>query len=523
MAKSPQSKVGAQRAALFKLTSFNPIRAITPAKLASALDAFDRGEIRQAVLIWQKIMERDDMVKACHPKRTRNVTGLQYEILPVDDSPQAQAHAEALKYFYNNLTAFHGLNENERGGLRLLLQHVMTAVGLRYAAFELIWKPAATGQITAEIKFLPLQFFENTSGRLRYLRSDTDLVGVDPDEYFGEGNWMVATGEGIMEASSVAWMFKSMPLKAWVSYCDKFGIPGLHAKTTAAQGSPEWQALVQALGGYGEDLALVTNDGASIAPLVGPAGGSQPHPPLVERMDRAISRLWLGGDLATMSAAGGAVGSQPQSGDLARLQEDDAAMVTDAFQLYLDRAVIRQLFGEGVAPLAYFQLKPPAGQDTAREILTDQFLIDSGAPVGVKALLERYGRSEPAEGDTRATPKPAGAPAPFGALPQISSTNERRVCAAANESTAAGFRASVLASYGKAQATRFAPLLKRLDQVLDMPNGAERTGALERLRASLPEFLKGLSPESPTVKSLEAALGTALASGATEARAAISP
>jgi hypothetical protein len=174
--------------------------------------------------------------------------------------------------------------------------------------------------------------------------------------------------------------------------------------------------------------------------------------------------------------------------------------------------VIRQLFGEGVSPLAYFQLKPPAKQDTTREIATDQFLIDAGAPVGTKALLERYGRSEPAAGDTLAKPKPVGAPAPFGAPSPFT---------AANESTSTAFRTSVLAQYGKAQATRFAPLLKRMDQVIGMPDGAERTGALERLRASLPEFLKGLSPESPTVKSLEAALGTALASGAAEGRQAL--
>lgn len=509
MAKTPQSKVGAQRASLFKLTSFNPIRNLTPARLATALDAFERGELRSAALIWQKIMERDDQVKACAPKRTRKVAGLSWEVLPIDDSPEAAAHAEALTHFYNNLRTVDGLEENVRGGMRLLMKQLLTAVPLRYACFEIIWKPQGA-QLTAELKFLPLQFFENTTGRLRFLKADTDVYGADLDEFFGEGNWMVATGDGLMQACSVAWMFKNMPLKAWVTFCDKFGIPGLHAKTTAAKGSPEWQALVDAINGFGEDLALVTNEGASIAPLAAPAAGNQPHPELVDRMDRAISRLWLGGDLATMSQAGEGSGAMPQSDDLSALQEEDAALITDTLQEYLDRAVIRQLFGVE-EPLAYFQLKLPAKTNVERELKVDETLVRLGVPVGVKSLQQRYGRPEPEAGEPVAALAQTAAPAAPGMFP------------AANEAPAAAFRQSVLAQYGRAQAERLGPVLKRLDQVLAMPEGDAQRGALERLRASLPEVLKGLKPDSPTVKALEAALGTALASGAAEARKALSP
>lgn len=517
MAKTPQSKVGAQRAALYKLTSFNPIRGLTPARLAAALDGFDRGELRAAAQIWQKIMERDDQVKTCAPKRTRKVTGLSWEVLPIDDSPEADAHAKALTHFYNNLRTVDGLDENVRGGMRLLIKQLMSAVALRYAAFEVVWKPGA--QLTAELKFLPLQFFENTTGRLRYLRTDSDLYGVELDEFFGPGNWMLAHGDGVMGACSVAWMFKNMPLKAWVTFCEKFGIPGLHAQTSAGEGSKEWDALVSALNGFGEDLAIVTNEGAKIAPLATPAAGNQPHPALVDRMDRAISRLWFGGDLATMSADGGAVGSQPQSDDLAALQEDDAAMITDTLQEYLDRAVIRQLFGVD-EPLAYFQLKLPARTNVERELKVDQALVGLGVPLGVKSLQQRYGRPAPEAAEALAQAPAAGADAPFGVLPPVSGANERRLCLAANDQAPA-FGLSMLAQYGRAARERLAPLRARFETALEIEDAAARQTALEQLRAELPAFLRTLSPDSPTVKALENALGTALASGAAEARSAL--
>lgn len=502
------SKVSAERAKLFKATNFNPIKGLTPAKLVTQIDGFKRGLLRAAALTWQTIMDRDDQVKTCHPKRTRNVTGLNWEILPIDDSDAAQAHKETLERFYNNLTCYHGLNENERGGMRLLIKHMMTAVGLYYACFEIIWKPGAGKDLTADFKFLPLQFFENTEGKLRFLKSDYDLYGVDLDEFFGEGGWMIATGEGIMEASSIAWMFKNMPLKAWVTYCEKFGIPGLHGKTSAAKGSEEWNGLVSALAAFGEDLALVTNQNAEINPIEQPNGANQPHPPLVERMDRAISRLWLGGDLATMSAAGGAVGSQPQSDDIIKLQEDDAAMITDTLQYYVDRRVIEMVYG-ATQPLAYFKLKPPARTDVEREVKTDEFLIKAGAKLGIKDLLERYGRAEADEGEEIATL--SAGPSAFPAI------NDRRA-GAVNEDAAKAFRAKALAELSAARAEAFRPLIERLNAVLALPDD-QLTPALEKFRAEMPTLAPDVLKDPASAKAWEKILASALVSGAAEGRA----
>jgi phage gp29-like protein len=273
--KNAQSKVSAERAKLFKLMFSNPISGLTPARLISRLNAWQRGEIRDAALLFQQIIERDDQVGPCANKRTRAVSRLTWQILPVDDSPAAEKHKTSLSHFYNNLTAFDGLNEMDRGGVRKLVKQMLTAIGMRYAMHEIIWKPAAPGGLTAEFKFLPLQFFENTTGRLRFLQADLAMYGSDLDEFFGPGGWMCTAGDGLMIACSIAYLFKTPTgLKAWVSFMEKFGMPGLHAETSAQKGTSEWDDLVAALAAYAEDFAMVTSQGTKINPIESKTGGN---------------------------------------------------------------------------------------------------------------------------------------------------------------------------------------------------------------------------------------------------------
>ena len=42
---------------------------------------------------------------------------------------------------YNHLTTTTALEENETGGLGLLIRQMMDAVGKRYAVHEIVWQP----------------------------------------------------------------------------------------------------------------------------------------------------------------------------------------------------------------------------------------------------------------------------------------------------------------------------------------------------------------------------------------------
>ncbi|MCX6954327.1 MAG: DUF935 family protein, partial [Verrucomicrobia bacterium] len=392
---------GAQRAALQSGAGFG--RGLTPDALAQDLEHFSLGYLRSAVLRWQRIRERDDTIKSVAEKRELDAALLDWSVLPLDASPEAAAHQAALEEFYHGLTATHALDQNQRGGVATLVRQMMRAVGDKYAVHEIVWQPGATAGLTAEFRYCPLQFFENTTGRLRFLAQDN----VYPGEDLAPGGWMVTVGAGLFEATSVAYLFKNLPLRSWLTYCDKFGLPGLHGETTAAFGSEEWNRFRDALATFSQDWALLTSAGAKITPLEVNASGTVPHKDLIDRMDRAITRLWRGADLGTMSHAQSAVGSQPQESETEILAAADALLISETLQHYVDAWVIRYRFG--TTPRAYFKLQPRTKTNWDQELRIDDALIRWGIPRAQSELLARYGRPAPAAGEALATPTPSSA------------------------------------------------------------------------------------------------------------------
>ena len=482
------------------------VRGLTPETLNRALENFGMGYLRDAALLWQKAKDRDDTIKAVSEKRELDAALLDWEILPIDDSPAAALHKAALEEFYNNLTATHALDQNQRGGVSTLIRQMMHAVGHKYAVHEIVWEPGAASGLTAEFRFVPLQFFENTLGRLRYMTRDHAASGEDLEE----GGWMVTTGAGLMEACSIAYLFKNLPLKSWLIFCDKFGQPGLHGETSAAKGTDEWNAMRDALANFAQDWALITSAGSKVNPIEVNATGVAPHQSLVDRMDRAIARLWRGADLGTMSQGGEAVGSNPQESETDILAAADALIVSETLQHYVDEWVIRYRFG--VAPLAYFQLQPRTRVNQEMELKIDEALIAWGVPRGKKDLLAKYNRPEPDGGDELAT-APAAAPSPFGGS------------ALANEAATAGrdaiFGANVQAAVLAARRPVFRPLAERLAALAAAPDEAARAALALKLKADSARLYADVVAAAPDLaRPVQEAIGTALISGFAEAAAA---
>lgn len=476
------------------------VRGLTPDRLNNVLEQFGYGYLRDAALLWQRIKERDDTILAVAEKRELEASLLNWEILPLDDSPEALRHKQALEEFYNNLTATHALDQNQRGGVSTLIRQMMHSVGHKYAVHEIVWQPDVDG-LTAEFRFTPLQFFENTTGRLRFLQTDGAAYGVDLEE----GGWMVTTGAGLMTACSIAYLFKNLPLKAWLIFCDKFGVPGLHGETGAAYGSEEWNRMRDALANFSQDWALLTSTGAKVTPIEAGSAGVAPHETLVDRMDRAIARLWRGADLGTMAKGGSSVGANPQESETDILSAADAMIISETLQQYVDEWVIRYRFG--AKPLAYFQLQPRVRVNQELELRIDEFLIKSGVPRAKKELLARYARPEPDAGDELAT-----APA----APAMALANE--------DASDAAYREAALADLGAEAQAALRPLLSRLVQIADIADPAEQRAALERFRAALPELAREVLVKAPEAAPVfERILGPAWLDGYVAAAAAKQP
>ena len=388
---------------------FNPVRLATPERMASELDALYLGHLTIA-RFWEAMQQRDDMIRVADGKRKDSVERMEFQVVVSDDAVTeanmelAQKQKEALGKFYNGLEATDVLRQDMRGGVGLLARQMLDARAKGWSVHEWIWRPRALdGQwTTATFRHCPLYWFENTTGQLRFKASDWDTYGVpmNPRE------WLVTVADNYMEAMTGAWLYKLDLVRAWVRFCERFGFPLPHAKTPAAKGSAEWDAVVESVEAINEDFAMVTNDQVELLLIEAKNTGSNvPFASLVERFDRMIPVIILGSDLSTMSAGSGqGQGASLQAKDDAKREQADACLLSETLQRKVDPAVIEYVFGPGVPVLVKAMFIAPKQIDVGAELQVDQFMVQNGVELSKEDFRERYGREKPDDGDELLVP-----------------------------------------------------------------------------------------------------------------------
>ena len=493
-----EATISTERVTMSVRMRFNPLRSLTPDRLAQYLDQFDLGFFRSAAVVWDRLERRDYTIKIVAPRRKKAVARRGYEIVTIKKAPagmeaMAQQQAEDLQYFYDNLSATDALRPDQSGGLSLLARQMMDAQSKYYAVHELVWQPSPNG-LTAQFVFCPLWWFEGTTGKLRYMDSEFQVYGRDmlPSE------WLVTVGEGIMEATSVAWMFKHLSLSDWLAYCEKFGQPFIDAATSASPGSDEWNQLVEYAQNFGPDGGGVRSQGAQIN-LVEPhgSGGTDTYSKMVENMDRAITKMWRGGDLGTSSSPHG-TGASLQEDETEILETDDCALIEETLATQISRFVIAWRHGPDAPMLAYLKFRRADKQNVDQDLKIDQFLLDAGAPLAVKDTLERYARSCPdsvKESDLL-TPTPK-----LPALPDPAKGDIAEMANVATDDLTATLHEILL------------PLIKRLDAISKIDDATIQQHLLEKLLKDYPQIAEAIRHDNSLAKELSAPLAGALVAG----------
>ena len=381
---------------------FNPLVNLQPETLQVQLQHHHRGYLNPIMRTWEAMMRRDDKLASVCPKRFSAVSRYGFEVLTRDKSPEALRHKEALEYFYNNLLTTDAFRANLKGGFSMLTRQMATAKAFGHACHEMIWKPSSAG-ITAEFRFAPAWFFENLSGRFRFLQNDWDYFGTEMDE----NSWLITMSENaLMEPSCVCYIFKQMSMRDWVNFSEKFGFPGILGKTDAAKGSIQWNALVEAVDSFGKDFAGVCSLGDTLE-LIRPDGGAAeiPFPALVDLMNRAIVIMWRGGDLGTQShhGEGQGQGASLQGDETQIIEQDDAQWIAETLNLNIDRKVIAFACGSD-RPLAYVKILTKQQRNPILDLQSIQVFSSMGARIPISKTLSNFGIQEAETGEAAFSP-----------------------------------------------------------------------------------------------------------------------
>ena len=395
---------------------YNALYALDPDVLVRHLSAFERGDICGLERVIDEFEQREDKMRIGSFKMGAAVSSKPWEVRirkGEEENPRAKVHQEHLTRFWNRIEATDAFCRNRRGGLRLLVKQMMQAQSRVYSVHDITWKVNGDGTLSATFTHVPAWCFENRTGRLRYIRNDGQTDG----EEMRDGEWLVTVGEGVGIPAAIIAMAKRLSWNDWLLFSEKCGMPVIIGKTSAQRGTAAWDQLSRAIRAVAPKTGLVADTGSDLSAVpMGAGSGKDTYRELVEVVDRSISALYRGGDLATVSSGPDSAGVNAQDGESELMDGDGCAMVSETLRDQVEKFVIRFECGD-FEPLAEIVIDPPAeADDVKREMEIDNHLAGLGVKLSKKDALARYGRTEATDENDALTPRNTAPEGGFGGL-----------------------------------------------------------------------------------------------------------
>lgn len=461
---------------------------INPADVGLYLTAHERGEYYDSAPILEAILKHDAHIATCFEKRAAGAVSGAWEITleKTDEAlkPEAEKQARVLRDFFNTLTVSSALARDATLSVGVLMRHILSAIAFGYSAAAASYYPAKTpeGDDTVHAAFItcPLRFFE---ARDRFLRIRTQLGEIEGTP-LDPRKWIVANSLStpLLVPSLIAFCLKSTPMEDWAHVVEKFGIPFLYVNTPAKEGSPEWEAAKKAVreigsgfsGVLGENVKLTTNSLAQ---------GDAPHERIIDYLDRQLSRLWLGSDLAVMSREGDSVGSMVQGDAISTTAKLDRDFIEQVIDTQVVRRVLDLVFGKDSRQLAYFKFSTSRGTDISSLAQKMQIARDYQLPIPKAWIYAEIGVPEPQDGEETVLAKDISTETPFLATKTPFLGGE--TLNSAQDTTNAAMSPKIADSIAAAQNDVFAELLDALDALERAP---DFPAALAEFSKRFPEY-----------------------------------
>lgn len=366
-----------------------PSRGLTPGKLGTLLKEADQGFVYRQMELFEEMEEKDLHLSSVLQTRKLAVMGLEYDILPANDTPDAKRAVEIVE---QNLASFDDWED--------MLLDMMDALPKGYSISELFYDYSENqnhiiGYHWIHPKYTTFLDIENNHimDAPRILVDDNPSRGIDmqPNKflyhrYKARSGW--AMRQGLMRGCAWMYLFKNYDIKDWVVFAEVWGQP-LRLGRYDPNTSPEDKAtLIEAVAGLGADAAAVISKSTEIEfPTPSQKSASADiYEKLAVYCDKQMSKGVLG-QTATADETAGKLGGSPEKESVRQdILESDAK----AAQKTLRRDLFRSLIGfnmgwDKVDNTPYIQLKyaPPA--DLKSDAKLYEILLKK---VGVKTSLQ---------------------------------------------------------------------------------------------------------------------------------------
>lgn len=394
-----------------------PLGHLTPERLFRVLLAAAQGD-HEAYLTLAAEMEEKYLHYASQLQtRKLAITGEELEVLPGDDSDQAQEIADAFREHVVEQECFADF-----------LFDLLDGLAKGYSVVQPHWDTKRTPWAPAEYEHLDPRYFVFDRATLAELRLRDDQSG-------GNGRPLpqglivhrprlrtgVTCRGGIARPASVAYLFQSGTVSQWAVFAETYGMPiriAYYDPVTSTE--DEILSLKTALVNLGHNAAALLPVGQKIEGLDmrRPTSGDNVFKELTTYWDELISKLILGQTMTSDST--GRRGAQAEVHNDVRLdlKRGDARALCGTLRKHLAAPFTLWNYGERApVPKLNIAVDPPEDLESLSKALAP--LVAAGLRVRAQEVRDRFGFAEPEEGDeTIEAPAPKVAVGPDGAIPE---------------------------------------------------------------------------------------------------------
>ncbi len=280
----------------------NYLDGLTPARLANALMAADRGDLIAQHRIFSDMEERDPHLYAEISKRRSAPTTLSWRIEP----PRGASAKEKADAEWVSEMLLEGVDPLED-----LILAMMDAVGQGFAPVEIEWR-REDGYLLPGFFPRPQEWFQLDTHRREIRLRDMTVDGavLDPFGWVFHTHGKAKTGYqarmGLHRVCSWPFIYKAYSLGDFAEYLDIYGLPMIVGKYAPGSGDEEKSSLMRAVTALGHNArAIMPSEMQLDINKISASGDGAPHLSMMSWADAAQSKAILGQVLSAEAKATG--------------------------------------------------------------------------------------------------------------------------------------------------------------------------------------------------------------------------
>ena len=243
------------------------------------------------------------------------------------------------------------------------LQHLALAVGRNIAVAEIVWDGVSGG--LQPVDLVPIDFTRVAFDELDQVRVLTEEAPRD-GIHLAPHKFIVHTPHSclghpqrgdLLRVTAMVYLAKNLALKDWMIFAEVFGMPVRIARYEPTASPEEKRELMTMLESLGSNAAGIFSRAVELQVIEANRGApSPPYRPLIEFLNREMSKAWLGQTLTTDTTGQSSSFAASQIHELVRqdVLADDLRKEARTLRRDLLAPITRLKFGPD-APVPHFR------------------------------------------------------------------------------------------------------------------------------------------------------------------------